>query len=167
MRWPPCQCPDPAGRRAPDPARLAWGQPCQRLFDQHLGIGARDQGSRAHLERQRPELPFPHQMGDGFASQPTSEPPLQPFLLRRIQLALRPGHKITAPAIEQMAEQHVGVGAGRLASGQGRHYMGASLLDLHQRRAIAVTAISAQTGCISCFPPGRRADRPDIPGSWG
>lgn len=39
-------------------------------------------------------------------------------------------HQVAAPALQQMAEQRIGIGAGD--SRQGRHDVGASLLDLHQ-----------------------------------
>ena len=70
-------------------------------------------------------------MSDGFTGQPTVKPPLQGGLLGGIELALRPGHQVAAPAIQQMAEQRIGVGTGGFPQGQGRYDVGTSLLDLH------------------------------------
>ena len=70
-------------------------------------------------------------MGDGFAIETAFEPALQGHLLGGIELALRPGHQVAAPAIQQMAEQRIGVGTGGFPKGQGRYDVGTSLLDLH------------------------------------
>ena len=104
----------------------------QRLFHQHLGIGARDQGGRAHFQRQRPELPLTDEVGNGLTIEATGKPARQGRLLGGIELVLRPGHQIAAPTIQQMTEQGIGVGTGGFPGGQGRHDMGAGLLDLHQ-----------------------------------
>ncbi len=64
------------------------------------------------LQRQGPELPLTDEVGDGFTGQPTVKPALQGGLLGGIELTLRPGHQVAAPAIQQMAEQRIGVGTG-------------------------------------------------------
>ena len=77
--------------------KTSW--PRQRLFHQHLGIGARDQGGRAHFQRQRPELPLTNEMGNGLTIEATGKPARQGRLLGGIELVLRPGHQIAAPAM--------------------------------------------------------------------
>ncbi|MNH12925.1 hypothetical protein D3C79_724790 [compost metagenome] len=119
-------------------------QPGQRLLHQHLGVRSRDQGRRADLQRQRPEFPLTDEVGDGLASEAACEPALQGRLLGGIELALRPGHQVAAPALQQMAEQRIGVGTGRFPLGQYRHDMCSSLLDLHQAHSIEVLMMWAR-----------------------
>lgn len=76
-------------------------------LDEFLGFGARDQDIRGHMKRERKELLFPDQVGDGFVRSRSLDPLAKPAQLVRRQFPIESCIQVDPPTTGCVGQQHL------------------------------------------------------------